>query len=146
VLPVDREGIDFLRMSAAGEQLSNIQHLQNSTCQMKFGNDSGLPTFRDQDIVNNLFGPSNEPPRNDRSTHTNDSLAQGFNSLSLRSGNDLGLDGANWDWEALMKDSIEDQVSHTPHRIGLGGVRLDTSEMPNNRDTSNSVQHPRWGM
>jgi hypothetical protein len=103
----------------------------------------------DQDIVNNIFGqPVQAPPfnetANDLQREGNDSLLQTFGNLSFGGGgggNELGLEGANWDWEGLMNDDSNNRV----HRVGLGGVRLDTStEMPNTSDVSSNQFKSNW--
>lgn len=102
----------------------------------------------DHDVVNNLFGQPVQAPSYPAATTGSrggrtDSLLQSFGNLSFGTGgdNELGLEGANWDWEGLMNDE-----SSSNHRVGLGGVRLDTSsEMPTNRNAENQFQS-NWGM
>mmetsp|Transcript_6346 Transcript_6346/g.9334 ORF Transcript_6346/g.9334 Transcript_6346/m.9334 type:complete len:130 (+) Transcript_6346:2-391(+) len=96
------------------------------------------PTTNDQGYVNNLFSAAPQPEMNmDRPAGT-ESLVQDFNALSFGEGS------AHWDWDSLMTDLNEENTAQ--HRVGLGGVRLDTSlEVPNTRDNTN-LSNPNWGM
>ncbi len=102
----------------------------------------------DHDVVSDLFGQPVHSPHYPLVTSESqgeraDPLLQGFGGLSLGGGggdNGLGLEGANWDWEGLMNDE-----GSSNHRVGLGGVRLDTtSEMQAKRNTENQFQS-NWG-
>jgi len=105
-------------------------------------------SHNDQDVVNNMFrqpvpAPS-RPPVDRQGGGGAESLLQGFGAMSFvgeGGSNELGLEGADWDWEGLMNDDGASQP-----RVGLGGVRLDSSaELAKNMD--NAKQYNRqWGM
>jgi hypothetical protein len=69
-----------------------------------------------------------------------DPLLQGFENLSF--GENGNNDLAGWDWDGLMNDE-----GSSGRRVGLGGVRLDTSiGFLNNSDgsTSNNSNTNQW--
>ena len=104
----------------------------------------------DQDMVNNLFGQPIPSPSYAASTSESQGLRPdltqlGFGNLSLspspQNNNVLGLEGAQWDWDSLMNDE-----GASNRRVGLGGIRLDTStEIPTSRSKESRFAH-NWGM
>ena len=108
-------------------------NLQSS---VPFQSQHSQPTTNDQGYVNNLFSARPHLEMNTNHQPGTESLVRDFNTLSFGEGS------AHWDWDSLMKDLHEE---NTPQRrVGLGGVRLDTSlELPNARDNTNQSN---WGM
>jgi len=138
----------IMPLSSNHGNFENLAEGTNSIPMLGLGSDGGtlFPGHQqsndDQALVNNIFGnpvPSSSrlsaPVDRESANVGADPLLQGFENLSFgESGNN---DLAGWDWDGLMNDE-----GSSGRRVGLGGVRLDTSTvMFNNSDgTSNTNQ------
>ena len=143
----------IMPLSSNHGNFENVSEGTNSMPILGLGSDGGtlFPGHQrsndDQSLVNNLFG--NPVPVSSRfSTPVDresanvgaDPLLQGFENLSF--GENGNNDLAGWDWDGLMNDE-----GSSGRRVGLGGVRLDTSTgMFNNSDgsTSNNSNTNQW--
>ena len=143
----------IMPLSSHHGNFENVSEGTNSMPILGLGSDGGtlFPGHQrsndDQSMVNNLFG--NPVPVSSRfSTPVDresanvgvDPLLQGFENLSF--GENGNNDLAGWDWDGLMNDE-----GSSGRRVGLGGVRLDTSiGFLNNSDgsTSNNSNTNQW--
>lgn len=109
---------------------------------------SGHQQSNNNALLNNIFGnPVRVPsrtaaPADRQSGNIGADLLQGFGSMSFgeNGNNDVGLEPPDWDWDGLMNDE-----SSSGRRVGLGGVRLDTSAVEsNNSNTATSTSQWRY--
>ncbi len=159
ILPLGEGKISSTSGSSIIGHSSNLSRNFNHLSGLEMGNTGGSQSSfpfsgeqkprNDQDIVNNMFGPRSQLPSQqslEQPVDGTSSLVPEFSSLTFGDESNLGLDGAKWDWEGLMRDVNEDNTLHTPHRFGLGGVRLDnSSEAPSNRENANT-SNSFWAM
>jgi len=137
---------------SAGNQ-GNFDNISSDNLGLSSGDTlfSGHQQSNNDALLNNIFG--NPIPASSRATVPVDrqsgnvasDLLQGFGNMSFggsgnnqestytSGNNDLGLEPPDWDWDGLMSDE------GTPsRRVGLGGVRLDTSAVEPARNNTNT--------